>query len=66
MHTLLFLTNMAFLGTYADLASCQNAMYEIYATRINIPGQRDSEVDKNIQKILKVEKSLVCIPVKKG
>ena len=66
MFTLLFISNFAFMGTYADLPSCQNALYEIYATRMNAPGQRDPETDKNIQKLLKVEKSFVCVPVKKG
>jgi len=53
------------MGTYADLPSCQNALYEIYATRMNAPGQRNPELDKIIQNQLKVEKSFVCVPVKK-
>jgi hypothetical protein len=65
MFTLLFISNFAFMGTYADLRSCQNALYEIYATRMNAPGQRDPEIDKSIQKILKTEKSFVCVPVNK-
>ena len=54
------------MGTYADLPSCQNALYEIYATRMNVPGQRNPEIDKTIQNNLKFEKSFVCVPVKKG
>ena len=54
------------MGTYADLPSCQNALYEIYATRMNIPGQRSPEIDKAIQTQMKFEKSFVCVPVKKG
>ena len=54
------------MGTYADLPSCQNALYEIYATRMNIAGQRSPEIDAVIQRQLKVEKSFVCVPVKKG
>jgi hypothetical protein len=54
------------MGTYADLASCQNALYEIYATRQNSPGQRSPEIDKAIQIQLKFEKSFVCVPMKKN
>ena len=66
MYNLLFIANFAFMGTYADLPSCQNALYEIYATRMNPAGQRLPEIDKNIQNNLKFEKSFVCVPVKKG
>ena len=66
MYTLLYIANFVFMGTYADLASCQNALYEIYATRMNIAGQRSPEIDAIIQRQLKVEKSFVCVPVKKG
>jgi hypothetical protein len=54
------------MGTYADLPSCQNALYEIYATKMNVPGQRNPELDKVIQLQLKVDKSFVCVPMKKG
>jgi len=66
MFTLLIISNFAFMGTYADLPSCQNALYEIYATRMNAPGRRTPEVDKVIQTQLKFEKSFICVPVKKG
>ena len=65
MYTLLYIANFAFMGTYADLPSCQNALYEIYATRMNVPGQRNPEFDQVIQLQLKLEKSFVCVPVKK-
>ena len=65
MYTLLYIANFVFMGTYADLASCQNALYEIYATRQNAPGQRSPEIDKAIQIQLKFEKSFVCVPMKK-
>lgn len=66
MFTLLIISNFAFMGTYADLPSCQNALYEIYATRMNAVGQRTPEIDKIIQTQLKFEKSFICVPVKKG
>jgi hypothetical protein len=65
MYNLLYIANFVFMGTYADLPSCQNALYEIYATKMNIPGQRNPELDKVIQSQLKLEKSFVCVPVKK-
>lgn len=65
MYNLLYIANFVFMGTYADLPSCQNALYEIYATKMNIPGQRNPELDKVIQNQLKLDKSFVCVPVKK-
>jgi hypothetical protein len=65
MYNLLYVANFVFMGAYADLSSCQNALYEIYATKMNIPGQRNPELDKVIQLQLKVDKSFVCVPVKK-
>ena len=55
-----------FLGNYNDLPSCQNAIHEIYATRLNVPGQRNSELEKVIQIQMDLKKEFVCIPVKKG
>ena len=66
MYNLLYIANFVFMGAYADMPSCQNALYEIYATRMNAPGQRNADIDKAIQQILKFEKSFVCVPVKKG
>ena len=65
MYNLLYIANFVFMGTYADLPSCQNALYEIYATKMNIPGQRNPELDKVIQNQLKLDKSFVCVPMKK-
>lgn len=65
MYNLLYIANFVFMGTYADLPSCQNALYEIYATKMNIPGQRNPELDKVIQLQLKVDRSFVCVPMKK-
>jgi len=65
MYNLLYIANFVFMGTYADLPSCQNALYEIYATKMNIPGQRNPELDKVIQSQLKLDKSFVCVPMKK-
>jgi hypothetical protein len=66
MYNLLYIANFVFMGTYADLPSCQNALYEIYATKANSPGQRSPDIDKAIQTQMKFEKSFVCVPVKKG
>ena len=66
MYNLLYIANFIFMGTYADLPSCQNALYEIYATRMNIPGQRNSELEKIIQKQMELNKEFLCVPVKKG
>ena len=55
-----------FLGNYNDLPSCQNAIHEIYATRLNVPGQRNPELEKSIQIQMELKKEFVCIPVKKG
>ncbi len=54
-----------YLGTYANLASCQNAIYEILAVKANPTGQRLPEVEKSIQAQLAVNRSFACIPVKK-
>ena len=55
-----------FLGNYNDLPSCQNAIHEIYATRLNVPGQRNPELEKVIQIQMDLKKEFVCIPVKKS
>lgn len=55
-----------FLGNYNDLPSCQNAIHEIYATRLNVPGQRNSDLEKSIQIQMELKKEFVCVPVKKG
>ena len=55
-----------FLGNYNDLPSCQNAIREIYATRLNVPGQRNLDLEKSIQIQMDLKKEFICIPVKKG
>jgi len=55
-----------FLGNYNDLPSCNNAIHEIYATRLNLPGQRSPDLEKSIQIQMDLKREFVCIPVKKG
>jgi hypothetical protein len=66
MYTLVFVTNFVFLGTYANLDSCQNAIYEIHATRMNVAGQRDPSLEPLIRDKIKNSNAFACIPVKKG
>ena len=72
MYNLLYMVVVAqsqmtfFLGNYNDLPSCQNAIHEIYATRLNVPGQRNPELEKSIQIQMDLKKEFVCISVKKG
>ena len=65
MVNLINLANLIFLGAYANMPSCQNARYEIVATRLNPVGQRLPELEKPIQTSLQYDKTLICIPVKK-
>jgi hypothetical protein len=65
MYTLIFVTNFVFLGTYADLKSCENALREIYLTRSNAPGQRDPNIEAAVESKLKYSNQFACIPVKK-
>lgn len=66
MYALLFvaLTAPAFMGDYRDLAACQAAVREIYAQRINPPGQRMKELDQSIDLTVRTSKEYLC--VKKG
>ena len=57
---------MAFLGEYNDLPSCQYAIHEIYATRLNPAGQRNPELEKTIQLYMATKTEFLCVPVKKG
>jgi len=72
MYNLLYMVMVAqsqmtfFLGSYNDLNSCQNAIHEIYATRLNLPNQRNPDLEKIIQKQMELSREFVCIPVKKG
>ncbi len=56
----------AFLGSYQDLNSCQFAMREIFAVRMNAPGQRDPQFDKAIDMLVKNNREFVCVPNKKN
>jgi hypothetical protein len=66
MYTLLYISTMAFMGTYADLPSCQNAMREIITVQMNPPNQRMPEVNESINLRLANQRFFVCVPVKKG
>lgn len=62
LYSLLFiLSTPTFLGDYRDLVSCQNAVREIYATRINPPGQRLKELESTIDIQVKNQKEFLCI-----
>jgi hypothetical protein len=65
MFTLIFLANMTVLGTYANMASCQHAMHEVYAVKYNPPGMRMPEVEESIKVRMKYAKEYVCLPVSK-
>lgn len=49
---------------FDSLASCQNAVREIYAQKINPPGQRLKELEQTIDLQVKTSKEYLC--VKKG
>ena len=66
MYTLLYITSMTFLGSYADLPSCQHAIREIYATQVNPPGRRLPELEESINTRISTQKTHICVPVKKG
>lgn len=67
MYTLVFImTAPVFLGEYFDLASCQNAIREIYAVQVNPPGKRLPELEESITFRANNQKSYVCIPKRKG
>ena len=66
MYTLLYIASMTFLGNYADLPSCQNAIREIYATQANPPGRRLPELEESINIRISTQKTHICVPVKKG
>lgn len=68
MYTLIFiaLATPAYLGTYANIESCQNAIREIYLAKSNPPNQRLKEVEESIQIRMGMQKEYICIPSKKG
>jgi hypothetical protein len=47
------------------LASCQSAIREVYATKMNAPGQRNPEFEKIIQIQIDNKKEFLCVPIKK-
>jgi hypothetical protein len=55
-----------FQGEFTDLASCQNAIHEIYATKMNPPNQRLPEIEEAVKQQLKVQRSFICVPKQKG
>jgi hypothetical protein len=57
---------MAFMGTYADLPSCQHAIREIFTVQLNPPGQRLPELNESITLRLAGQRSFVCVPAKKN
>lgn len=63
MFILLFVLNAPFvyLGDYKDLSACQNAMREIYAHRVNPPGQRLKELEPAIDTQVKHGKEFLCV-----
>ena len=66
MYILLFVASLSpsYLGEYKDLVSCQGAMREIYAQKLNVPGQRSANFDVTIDLLLKNSRDYLC--VKKG
>ena len=68
LYTLLFIMNTpyAYLGDYRDLASCQNAIREIYTIKINPPGQRLKELEQTIDLQVKNNKEFLCVLKVKG
>jgi len=66
MYTLIFVSSMALLGTYDDLPSCQNAIREIFAQKMNPPGQRLPMLDESINLRVSIQKTHLCVPAKKS
>jgi len=67
MYVLVFiLASPGFVGDFFDLASCQSAIHEIYATQANPPGKRLQELEESINIRVSLQKSYICIPKKKG
>jgi hypothetical protein len=67
MYNLLFVlvAPFSYLGTYQDLQSCQFAIREMIAIRMNVPGQRSPELNKTIDILVQNSKEFLCVPVKK-
>ena len=68
MYALIFILIGAppsYLGNYSNLSSCQNAIREIYRTRVTPPGQVLPELEKSITMAMNTKKEFICIPVPK-
>lgn len=52
------------MGEFKDQNTCQNAIREIYAQRLNAPNQRLKELEPTIDIQVKNSKEFLC--VKKG
>lgn len=67
MYTLVFiLATPVFLGQYFDLASCQNAIREIFTVQVNPPNKRLPELEESINFRISTQKSYICLPNKKA
>jgi len=66
MATIAGASLMSFLGEYNDLPSCQYAIHEIYANKLNAAGQRNPEFEKTIQLYMANKTEFLCVPVKKS
>jgi hypothetical protein len=66
MYVLLFVASVSpvYLGDYKDIVACQGAIREIYAQKLNVPGQRSTSLDSAIDLQLKNSRDYLC--VKKG
>ena len=63
MFVLLFVATIPFsyLGDYKDSGTCQAAIREIYAQRINPPGQRLKELTETINLAVANQKEFLCV-----
>jgi hypothetical protein len=64
MFNLIFVGTMAILGTYDSLHSCEHAIREIYAQKMNPPNQRLKELEESIDFRAKNQKIYMCVPKK--
>jgi hypothetical protein len=67
MYNLIFVLSVpfSFLGSYQNLESCNFAIREIFAMRMNVPGQRDPQFDKTLDLMMKNNREFLCVPVKR-
>lgn len=62
MYTLILVLGSAYMGTYADLPSCQNAIHKIYEMKINPYHIQNPEIKKAIDLTVSLQREYVCIP----